>query len=188
MAIKIFIDQGHNPMNPNAGAEGNGYREQDLMYTIGRALAALLNENPNFEARTSRNSPDEILGTSTSTSLAARVNAANDWGADAFISLHANASNILTASGSEAFVFRLASPADALAQDILVGLTDATGLANRGVFARPTLYVLRKTKMPALLLEIGFITNSGDAQLMAENPNLIARGIYNGILRYYGFE
>jgi N-acetylmuramoyl-L-alanine amidase len=45
MAIKIFIDQGHNPTNPNAGAEGNGYREQDLVYTIGRALADLLNQN-----------------------------------------------------------------------------------------------------------------------------------------------
>ena len=53
-------------------------------------------------------------------------------------------------------------------------------------FSRPTLYVLRKTTMPALLLEVGFITNSGDAQLMAENPALIARGIYNGILRYFG--
>ena len=188
MAIKIFIDQGHNPMNPNAGAEGNGYREQDLMYTIGRALAALLNANPNFEARTSRNSPDEILGTSTATSLAARGNAANDWNADAFISLHANASTITSASGSEAFVYQLGTPAEELAQNVLIGLSDATGLANRGVFARPTLYVLRKTKMPALLLEIGFITNSSDAQLMAENPNLIARGIYNGILRYYGLS
>ena len=67
-------------------------------------------------------------------------------------------------------------------------ISEATGLADRGIFARPTLYVLRKTQMPALLLEIGFITNSGDALLMAENPNLIARGIYNGILRYYGFS
>lgn len=188
MVIKIFIDQGHNPENPNAGAEGNGYREQDLVYTIGRALAALLNENPNFEARTSRNSPNEILGTTTSGSLAARVNAANEWDADAFISLHANASDILRASGSEAFVYNTSSPAYPLAEDILIGLSDATGLLNRGVFPRPTLYVLRKTKMPALLLEIGFITNAGDARLMAENPNLIARGIYNGILRYYGLN
>ena len=186
MAIRIFIDQGHNPMNPNAGAEGNGYREQDLVYTIGRALADLLNQNPNFEARTSRNDPDEILGTSTATSLAARVNEANEWNADAFISLHANASNILTASGSEAFVYSTSSSAFSLAQDILAGLSEATGLTDRGVFSRPTLYVLRKTEMPALLLEIGFITNSGDARLMAENPTLIARGIYNGILRYYG--
>ena len=104
MAIKIFIDQGHNPVNPNAGAEGNGYREQDLVYVIGKELEALLNANPNFEAITSRNSPDEILGTSIATSLAERVNAANSWGADYFISIHANASDIPEASGSEAFV------------------------------------------------------------------------------------
>ncbi len=188
MAIKIFIDQGHNPMNPNAGAEGNGYREQDLMYPIGKALEALLNADPRFEARTSRNTPDEILGTSTTESLAARVNAANAWGADAFISLHANASAITEASGSEAFVYNTASPAYELAEDILEKLSEATGLADRGVFPRPTLYVLRRTKMPALLLEIGFITNRGDATLMAENPNLIARGIYNGILDYYDFS
>ena len=57
MAIKIFIDQGHNPQNPNAGAEGNGLREQDLVYNIGAELAALLNADPNFDARLSRNSP-----------------------------------------------------------------------------------------------------------------------------------
>ncbi len=188
MAIKIFIDQGHNPQNPNAGAEGNGYREQDLMYPIGKALEALLNADPRFEAMTSRNRPDEILGTSTSSSLAARVDMANAWGADAFISLHANASNIASASGSEAFVYNTSSPAYGLAEDILEGLTDATGLEDRGVFPRPTLYVLRRTQMPALLLEIGFITNRNDAVLMAENPNLIARGIYNGILDYYDFD
>ncbi len=186
MAIRIYVDQGHNPVNPNAGAEGNGYREQDLVYAIGVSLAALLNANPNFEALTSRKTSEEILGTSTSTSLAIRVNEANAWGADAFISLHANASNLTQASGSEAFVYRTSSPAGDLASDILVGLSDATGLANRGVYPRPTLYVLRKTQMPAVLLEIGFITNAGDAALMAENPDLIARGIYNGILRYYG--
>ena len=35
MAIKIFIDQGHNPENPNAGAEANGLREQDITYDVG---------------------------------------------------------------------------------------------------------------------------------------------------------
>ena len=62
--IKVFIDQGHNPTNPNAGAEGNGLREQDIVYEVGRRLAILLNANPNYEARLSRNSPTEILGTS----------------------------------------------------------------------------------------------------------------------------
>lgn len=188
MAIKIFIDQGHNSENPNAGAEGNGYREQDLVYYIGKELETLLNANPNFEARTSRNSPDEILGTSIASSLAARVNAANSWPADYFISIHANASEIASASGSEAFVYSLSSPAFGLAENILIGLSEATGLADRGVTERPTLYVLRRTTMPALLLEVGFITNASDAALMANNPRLIARGIYNGILRYFGLN
>ena len=67
--IKVFIDQGHNPTNPNAGAEGNGLREQDIVYEVGRRLAILLNANPNYEARLSRNSPTEILGTSIAESL-----------------------------------------------------------------------------------------------------------------------
>ena len=88
MAIKIFIDQGHNPQNPNAGAEGNGLREQDITYDTGLRLASLLRDNGNFEVRLSRNTPTEQLGTSNASSLAERVRAANDWGADYFISIH----------------------------------------------------------------------------------------------------
>ena len=102
MSIKIYIDQGHNPENPNAGAEGNGLREQDLVYVIGQRLADRLRANPNFEVRLSRPTPETQLGTSNASSLAARVNDANSWGADYFISLHTNASNITSASGSEA--------------------------------------------------------------------------------------
>jgi N-acetylmuramoyl-L-alanine amidase len=65
-------------------------------------------------------------------------------------------------------------------------MTSITGLDNRGVFIRPSLYVLRRTKMPAVLLELGFITNPSDADLMSNQPELFARGIYNGILEYYG--
>ena len=79
MAIKIFIDQGHNPGNINAGAQGFGMREGDITYNVGRYLADILNNDSRFEARLSRNSPTEVLGTSNTTSLAARVNAANSW-------------------------------------------------------------------------------------------------------------
>ena len=65
-------------------------------------------------------------------------------------------------------------------------LTEATGLRNRGVIARPGLYVLRRTNMPAVLVEMGFITNPVDAELMVKSPTLFARGIYRGILNYYG--
>lgn len=91
MAIRIFIDQGHNPSGPNTGAEGNGLIEQDITYAVGLYLAELLSAAPRFEVRLSRTSPGEILGTSNATSLAARVQAANDWPADYFISIHCNA-------------------------------------------------------------------------------------------------
>ena len=186
MAIKIFIDQGLNPRNPNAGAEGNGYYEQDITYEVGRRVAELLNQNPNFEARLSRNSPDEVLGTSVATSLKARTDAANSWGADFFISIHANASTIESASGSEGFSYSLTSPGYSMGEKILFWLNRTTGLQNRGMTARPGLYVLRKTRMPAVLIELGFITNPYDADLMVNDPGSFATGIYNGILQFYG--
>lgn len=181
---KIFIDQGHNPQNPNAGAEANGVREQDVTYEVGIRLAELLRENPNFEVRLSRNSPTEQLGTSNATSLAARVNAANSWGADYFISLHCNASTVTTASGSEAYVYSVGSAAYYLGEQILAGLNYATGLPNRGVRTNPSLYVLRRTRMPAVLVEMGYLTNPYDAALLSSAPQSFARGIYSGILDY----
>ena len=186
MAIKIYIDQGHNPVNPNAGAEGNGLREQDIVYRIGQELATLLRADGNYEVRLSRPSADTQLGTSNASSLAARVRDANNWGADYFISLHNNASDQASATGTEAFVYGQGSPAFALAEDIVEGVSGETGLFNRGVFARPSLYVLRRTAMPAVLVELGFITNPRDARLMNEQPALFARGVYEGIRRYTG--
>ena len=188
MPIKIYIDQGHNPSNPNAGAEGNGLREQDITYAVGTALAELLRENGNFDVMVSRNTQEEILGTSNAESLRIRTEEANAFGADAFISIHVNASNITEATGSEAYIFRRDSSAFDLAEDILLRLSEATGYASRGVFVRPSLYVLKNTKMPAVLVELGFITNRQEAIYMYENPTLYARGIYNGILTYYGLD
>ena len=185
MAIKIYIDQGHNPVNPNAGAEGSGYREQDLVYGIGVLLSEILEEN-GFETRLSRNSPTEQIGVSNLTSLQQRVNRANAWGADYFISLHTNAAVQSSATGSEALVFTIPSVAASRAEDILYWLNRATGLQNRGVIVRNRLYVLRKTQMPAVLVELGFITNYNDAMLMLNSPELFADGIYNGIINYLG--
>lgn len=186
MAIKIYIDQGHNPQNPNAGAEGNGLREQDIVYKIGTELAALLRANPNFEVRLSRPTASSQLGSSNSESLRLRVNDANSWGADYFISLHTNASSLPAASGTEAFAYSEPSAAFSLGEDILRELSRTTGLKNRGMKVRSGLYVLRKTQMPAVLVELGFITNAGDAALMNNSPELFARGIYEGILDYTG--
>lgn len=183
MATKIYIDQGHNPQNPNAGAEGNGYREQDLVYRIGVELAEIL-QAEGYEVRLSRPTADTQLGTSNASSLAARVNEANEWNADYFISLHANASTLATASGSEALVYRVDSTAGELGTVIVRSLSEATGLPDRGVTPRTNLYVLRRTRMPAVLVELGFITNSVDAALMADSPQLFALGVANGITAF----
>ena len=186
VAIKIYLDQGHNPVNPNAGAEGNGLREQDIVFRIGVETAALLNSDPAFEARLSRPSADTQLGTSNASSLAARVQEANAWGADYFISLHTNASDNPRATGTEAFSYARGTPAFELGEDILYWISNITGLQNRGMMVRPGLYVLKKTAMPAILVELGFITNPGDASLMNNSPALFAQGIYRGILEYTG--
>ena len=188
MAIKIYIDQGHNPSAPNTGAEGNGYKEQDITYEVGTRLASLLRQDPNFEVRVSRPTRQTQLGTSNTGSLRARVQDANSWGADYFISIHANASDTPAARGTEVLVYRIPSIASSLAQDVLNGVTEATGLPDRGVKARPGLYVLRNTNMPAILVELGFISNMTDANLMANNPSLFARGIYKGILDFFSLS
>ena len=186
MATKIYIDQGHNPQNPNAGAEGNGLQEQTITYNVGQELATLLRANPDFEVRLSRPTPTSALGTSNTTSLQARVNDANTWGADYFISIHTNASDNASASGVEVFAYSRPSRAFSLGEDIAENLSETTGLRNRGTKVRPGLYVLRRTNMPAVLAEIGFISNPSDAALMNNDPELFARGIYNGIVEYLG--
>ncbi|MBQ9080490.1 MAG: N-acetylmuramoyl-L-alanine amidase [Clostridia bacterium] len=186
MAIKIYIDQGHNPVNPNAGAEGNGLREQDIVYAIGQRLATLLRNDDRFDVRLSRPTATTQLGTSNTTSLAARVNDANSWGADYFISLHTNASDIASASGSEAYAYSRASEGFVLGERILYWLNSMTGLANRGMYTRPGLYILRRTNMPSVLVELGFITKYYDANLMSTRPDLFAEGVYYGLLDYFG--
>ena len=95
---------------------------------------------------------------------------------DYFISLHCNASSNTEASGSEAYVYRLSSPAYQLGESILDGLNYRMGMENRGVFARPSLYVLRATSMPAVLVEMGFLTNQHDVYLLTRDPEGFARG------------
>ena len=186
MPIRIFIDQGHNPSGFNAGAEGNGLREQDVTYAVGVCLAELLEADPRFLVRLSRNQPEERLGTSQITSLAARVQAANSWPADYFISIHCNSSVHPALRGTEVYVYREGTQSYWLAQHVLNGIVAAAGTLDNGVRLNPGLYVLRRTRMPAILVELAYLTNPGDAALLRGDPCGFARGIYLGLLSYFG--
>ena len=188
MPIRIFIDQGHNPSGPNAGAEGNGLREQDVTYNVGIFLAELLNDDPRFTARTSRTTPTESLGTSNAGSLQQRVSMANSWPADYFVSIHCNSNTNPAINGSEVYVYQTYTQAYWLAQHILNSLVAQAGTRDNGVRLNPSLYVLRRTAMPAVLVELGYLSNTEDARKLRDDQPGFARGIYYGLLSYFGFR
>ncbi|MCI9539569.1 MAG: N-acetylmuramoyl-L-alanine amidase [Lachnospiraceae bacterium] len=189
MAIRIYVDQGHNPAgNVNAGAVGNGLNEGDITYNVGAYLADLLDADNRFLVRTSRNTPTEVLGTSNASSLAIRVRQANEWPADYFISIHANASTNPAANGSEMYVYKENSTAATLAEYILDAMVTLVGTRDNGVRTNPSLYVLRRTSMPAVLVELAYITNAQDAEKLRYDQYNFAYSIYIGLLRYLGLQ
>jgi N-acetylmuramoyl-L-alanine amidase len=189
VAIKIFIDQGHNPTGfHNTGARGFGLFEEDVTYQVGIYLAELLNSDPRFEARLSRPTPTTVLGTNNSTSLIERVRMANEWPANYFISIHANANPNPDIKGTEVYIYKLYTQANWLAEQVLDGVVEAVGTKDNGVRVNSSLYVLRKTKMPSILVELAYVTNPEDAVKLRDDQYLFAQGIYNGIMRYFGFS
>lgn len=188
MAIKIFIDQGHNPGGINGGATGFGINEQDVTFNVGIYLRDLLNNDPRFEARTSRQTITEVLGTSNAASLRTRVEMANSWPADYFISVHCNANVNPAINGSEVYVYALYTEAANLAESVLEFMVDTVGTRYNGVRPNPSLYVLRRTQMPSILIELAYITNYEDNLLLQNEQYTFAYGIYLGILNYFGFQ
>ena len=187
LAIKIFIDQGHNPQNVNAGAEGFGLREQDITYNVGIYLADFLRQDSRFEVKTSRNSPDEILGTTNNSSLSQRVTMANNWPADYFLSIHVNANTNSDINGTEMYVYKENTQAYFLAEHILNNIVNILKTKDNGVRVRPSLYVLKNTNMPDVLLELAYITNFQDSEKLRNDQQKFARAIYDGLLNYFGF-
>ncbi len=188
MAIKIYIDQGHNPGGVNGGAIVGEIEEQEINYNVGIMLADILRSDYRFEVKTSRTSPTQVLGYNVTTSLAERVNQANAWPADYFISIHSNSNPSPAINGAEVYIYEFYTQAEYLAQHVLQRIAQIVGVRDNGVRANPSLYVLRKTNMTSILVELGYMTNPGDLQKLLNDQGAYAYAIYIGLLDYFGLS
>lgn len=177
--MKIFLDPGHNFAGGDRGASGYGLKEQDITFKIAEALAPLL-EGYGHEVKMSRNSLTDSVGNSVATSISERAKMANDWGADLFISIHCNAYNTL-ARGTETLVYSKNGKAYPIAERIQRAIVKTLGTADRGVKERPDLGVLKRTNMPALLVETAFIDNQHDGAILKNHIADFAKAICMGV-------
>lgn len=185
--MKVAIDDGHGMETAGkrtpAFSDGSVMRENEF----NRAVVAYLHDE------LIRNGFSVVLTApeDTDISLATRVQRANDANADYFISVHANAfgNGWNDANGVESFVHALNdAKTTGLARCVQHELVRETGLRDRGVKENPTLYVLRKTTMPAVLCECGFMTNVIEAKLLKSDSyrKKCAVAICRGICSYTG--
>lgn len=172
---KVIIDPGHG--GPEPGAVYNGRREKDdtlrLAYDLGNAL-----ERRGIQAVYTRvsdvyNSPYE------------KAEIGNNSDADFFVSLHRNAMPVPgTGSGIESLVYADTGIPSMLGHNIDEALA-AVGWTDLGVKERPGLVVLRRTRMPAVLVEVGFLDNEQDNEFFDANLAATADAIADGILRTF---
>ena len=184
--LRIMLDAGHGGHFP--GAIGpTGVKEKDVTLGVTLKLRDLLSDW-GAEVRVTR-STDTSVAPPDSTQqedLAARVALANEWPAQLFISTHANSATNAAAHGTEVFVSRNASQkSSALAREVHRDMVDQTGLRGRGV-KRANFHVIRRTHMPAILVETAFVSNPTEEQLLADDAfqQRLANSIASGVLDY----
>jgi N-acetylmuramoyl-L-alanine amidase len=182
--MKIYIDAGHNYDKWNTGATGNGLREQDVTFYIADDLRDIL-IRAGLEVKMSREKLTDILGTDNASSLSSRYNGANVWRADYFISIHTNSGG---GSGTETLVYSAGGEAERLAREVQREIVRRLDMKDRGVKYRSGLAVLKHTKMPAILVETGFIDNWEDAQKLKDRQYDFAQAISEGLFDYLGIS
>ncbi|MBE7034822.1 MAG: N-acetylmuramoyl-L-alanine amidase [Ruminococcaceae bacterium] len=185
--MKIWIDAGHNYSGFDTGATGNGLREQDVTFYVADKLKGLLASAGHAVSMSRSSLKENVDGNSTSESLKMRAALSNTWGADLFLSIHCNAFNG-TASGTETLVYSAKSAAYSTAKKVQKAIVSLLGTVDRGVKERPDLLVLKHTKAPALLVELAFIDNAGDAALLKNRQDDFARAIFEGVVGELGVK
>lgn len=171
MNLKIAIDPGHG--GSDSGAVGpSGLKESVINLEVAHLLDVLLSASGNSTLLTRE---EEIA-----VELGARTTRANDWGADVFCSIHCN-SNGPSAHGVE--VLYKSEEGLAWAKPVQHELVKATGERDRGCVHRTNLFVLNMSRMPSILVEIGFISNPETEVRLSDHSYraTIARAIHDGL-------
>lgn len=173
--LLVVLDPGHGGKDPGAVGIG-GLQEKDVVLPISHHVRKTLESN-GLQVRMTR-WDDRFI------SLAGRTEMANRLDADLFISIHANAISMSRpdVNGAETFYY---SNGRALAQAIQRSIIAKINMRDRGV-KKANFYVLRNSAMPAVLVEVGFVTGRLDAPRLAD-PNFrqrMADAIADGILQY----
>ena len=185
--MKIAIDAGHGPKTPGKRSPDGSLREYQFNSVVARYVAdTLLNGYEGVEILMTHDDIRDVP-------LKERTDRANAWKADLFLSIHANAAGDggwNSSQGIETFVYETRPPASvALANAVQRQLIKATGRPDRGVKAA-NFHVLRETKMTAILVECGFMTNREECELLKSDAyrRKCAEAIVAGIVEVYGLK
>ena len=169
---KIILDAGHGSADPGATYEGRQEKDDALKLTL--AVGKILEEN-GVDVEYTRTT--DVFQTPFQ-----KATIANQSGADYFISFHRNSSEKPNQyTGVETLVYNKSGIKYELAQNIL-GALGELGFREIGVKERPGLVVLRRTNMPSVLVEMGFINSEKDNQMFDEKFDEIAQAIASAIL------
>lgn len=171
---KVIIDAGHG--GTDVGATSGGIYEKDITLDISKRVEKLLNQKGYQVVMTRPND--------TYVSLQDRVTISEKNDPDIFVSIHVNSSVRPEITGVETHYYHQESMA--LAQTVHSSLASAVQSPNRGLF-KSKFYVINHTTVPAILVEIGFISNSGEReQLVGEKrKQATAKAIADGVENYF---
>ena len=171
----VVLDAGHGGSDPGAKSI-DGRWEKDFNLAIVRKVRELLPDSPELRLVLTRD--DDTYPT-----LDERIELANFLGADLFISVHANSHNSRSVNGTETYYKHEYSLA--LAQIMHRHILQATGFKDNGV-RTAEFKVIKYTTMPAVLLEVGYLSNSQNASRLfnATVQKRVAEAIVKGIREY----
>ncbi len=183
----ICIDPGHG-RGKDTGASGiNGLQEDDVTLAVGLKVGKIL-EDRGITVVYTRTKDERSTPMSVTDSLQMRCNTANDASANYFVSIHCNSFDESSADGTETLVNESNPESKKLAQAIQNSIVNEVGTYSRGLKDGNWLYVVNNTNMPAVLTELGFLTNPSDASKLSSEAyrEKYAQAIANGIFGFLG--